>query len=681
MSIRPYHRHALLVIIVAACMGSAGCSSEPDAASPRTPEEAEALLEGRLEADTGVRWKVHVDRSSREVRFAAPLSPVELAGGSVEERVRGFFTTYAEELHPTSAEELRLVDQGTDDEGRSHVRFEHVLTGSGLTVFGAFSVAAVGADGRLLYAEPGFRRDVAKVERVASVDRAAAERTAIQHVRAECDITANDMLEVKATELGVSAEIDRPAALAWQIDLRSGAGTCAAPRVVVDAISGAVLARHERAAFLLDRAGGVRFHALGETSDTKAIDVTPVPDLFGPQWIMLSESKSPKVHTMSYGRVLDSELATRRLGEWDTGSRHRGAAVDAHYHATKALLYFKEVHGRNGLDGKGTDLKVVVHDPEEESKGANAHYFDYGIFFDDDQLHIGDGNDGDFLPLSAGFDILTHELAHGVTNRTSRLEYEHESGALNEAFSDVMAASAENWLPETRDARNNVFIGERATRSGRGLRRMDDPSADGRAERDHYRERRGCKAGERPDFRANDYCGVHFNSGIGNRAFTLMTLGGTHKTSKVTVARGLGWERARRLWFNSFSKLTSKATFYQAALVQLTHAAAEGLDVLSNVACAWFAVGVLDPTDMRIRNVACGAPPPSSGGGGAKRSSCEGVADGLVCNSQAPYSAMICKSGMFSGSVLCQDLSKRCRAKSADDFTASLAQNGTLVCE
>jgi thermolysin len=45
--------------------------------------------------------------------------------------------------------------------------------------------------------------------------------------------------------------------------------------------------------------------------------------------------------------------------------------------------------------------------------------------------------------FSGALDIVAHELTHGVTNFTSRLEYVNESGALNEAFSDIIGTSVE----------------------------------------------------------------------------------------------------------------------------------------------------------------------------------------------------------------------------------------------
>lgn len=46
----------------------------------------------------------------------------------------------------------------------------------------------------------------------------------------------------------------------------------------------------------------------------------------------------------------------------DGSSKDRStAAVDAHYGASVTLSYFKDVHGRNGVDGRGGAVKSRVH--------------------------------------------------------------------------------------------------------------------------------------------------------------------------------------------------------------------------------------------------------------------------------------------------------------------------------
>ena len=44
---------------------------------------------------------------------------------------------------------------------------------------------------------------------------------------------------------------------------------------------------------------------------------------------------------------------------------------------------------------------------------------------------------GKFSSYSRYLDVIAHELTHGVTQYTSNLVYQGQSGALNESFSDI----------------------------------------------------------------------------------------------------------------------------------------------------------------------------------------------------------------------------------------------------
>ena len=252
-----------------------------------------------------------------------------------------------------------------------------------------------------------------------------------------------------------------------------------------------------------------------------------------------------------------------------------------------------------------------------------------------------------------------------------------------------MGAAAENWLPETRDGAKNVLIGERMTLDGRGIRNLADPSEDlggGRVRDgiDHYKLMPACAS----PTDQNDHCGVHTNSGIANRAFTLMVLGGVHKGSRVAVAKGIGWEKGRELWYNSFTKLGPHSNFATAAYTQLAIATTQGVESMTAVACAWFAVGVFDPVDLRIRNVACAgsnpssasppaappAPPPAEPAAG-----CAGRTTGYVCNDGTPGSATPCDASAVT--VFCADTTQRCTKASTTDATATVDGTGVLTCE
>jgi Zn-dependent metalloprotease len=680
----PFSRRALHLLLLS--LGAAACVAPAPDDTASSPTDREARLAAKLEADTGVGWKVYVEPRSGEVRFLAPLAATGqgLAAGSVEQKARALFERYGVELGKTDREELRVKDNTTDTFGNQSVRFEHFLAGTDLPVFESSSLAEVTSDGALIHIEPGFHHDLDGVARAETITASAAEQAALDDVRSSCGAAPSDHVVKKRSTLGVFAEPGSPAALAWAVDVRTSSANCAAPRVFVDATTGAVLATRETAAAVLDHAGGVRNRMQGDAKDIKELDVTEVADFIGSHWILSTSGPSPKVSTYPYAffQSLEDEFPTKQLGVWDPLSPFPGAAVDAHYYSSKALDYFSAVHRRSGLDGKGSDLVVVVHDPEATSSGRNAHYFDYGILFTDDQIHVGDGGGG-WLPLSVGFDVMAHELTHGITAHTSGLIYERDSGALNEGFSDVMGASAEQWLPETRNAVANLLIGERVTTDGRGLRDMTDPSS--RGDIDHYKDVPACGKPSAD----NDRCGVHSNSGIADRAFSLMVVGGLHKTSRVAVATGIGWEKSRELWFNTLTKLGPTSNYPMAAYVQLAVAATRGADVLNATACAWFAVGVLDAVDLRVRNLVCNgsnpAPPPTASSLAPAPSppssapGCHGSTTAFVCSDGTPGFAVPCDA--HSTTAFCADPTQACKRASATDATATVSADGALQCE
>jgi len=164
-----------------------------------------------------------------------------------------------------------------------------------------------------------------------------------------------------------------------------------------------------------------------------------------------------------------------------------------------------------------------------------------------------------------------------------------------------------------------------------------------------------------------------------------MVLGGIHKSSKVAVAKGIGWEKARELWYNSFIKLGPNSNFATAAYTQLAIATTQGPEAATAVACAWFAVGVLDPVDLRVRDIVCvgsnpastppvAAPPPAPSGSG-----CNGRTTGYVCNDGAPGFATPCNASAMP--VYCADTATRCKRASASDATATVDPEGALTCE
>jgi thermolysin len=195
---------------------------------------------------------------------------------------------------------------------------------------------------------------------------------------------------------------------------------------------------------------------------------------------------------------------------------------------------------------------------------------------------------------SGGYDVVAHELAHAVTEFSSGLIYENESGALNEAFSDMMGTSAEFHARATgrSDRAADYLIGEDVVTPARagaltGLRSMSDPRSFG--DPDHYSIR---------FTGAEDNGGVHINSGIPNHAFYLAIEGGTNRTSGLAVT-GVGAasrDQIERIFYRGFtSYLTPNATFAQARQATLRAASelfGDTSAAFRAVEQAWTAVGV-----------------------------------------------------------------------------------------
>ena len=220
-----------------------------------------------------------------------------------------------------------------------------------------------------------------------------------------------------------------------------------------------------------------------------------------------------------------------------------GAVVDAHAYAGYTYDYYFKRHNRRGLDDRGLVARNYVHVyPPYHPGNYNAGYFPYF-----NEVVYGDGDGEIFAPFSSAIDTVAHELTHGVVSNSSNLIYRNESGALDEAICDIMAAAVEFLFQPVGDERlmSDWFAGEDVfIDPNSAFRVLSDPKRDP-LERGHYSKR---YTGSR------DNGGVHINSTIVSHAFYLMVMGGTNRTSGVSV-NGVGFEnmdRMERIFYRGF---------------------------------------------------------------------------------------------------------------------------------
>jgi len=291
----------------------------------------------------------------------------------------------------------------------------------------------------------------------------------------------------------------------------------------------------------------------------------------------------------SPANLTSADLGTDADNVWTDG-----VLVDAHAYSGYVYDYFYKRFGRRGLDNADIAVHSVTHALRRDDWRfyttdtvdtffANAFYLGDGVMYYGDGLPPSVTWFGQRVSYLAGaLDVVAHELSHGVTDYSSRLIYQGESGALNEAFSDIMGTAVEFFSqPEKAD----YLAGEDAFTPG-GIRSLQNPQAYG--DPDHYSIRYTGPS---------DGGGVHINSGIANHAFYLAIVGGRHRLGGTVQGVGAAnREQIERVFYRGFTAfLAPSATFSQARAATI-QAARElyqpGSAAETAVIQAWNAVGV-----------------------------------------------------------------------------------------
>ncbi|MFB7245629.1 M4 family metallopeptidase [Streptomyces populi] len=242
--------------------------------------------------------------------------------------------------------------------------------------------------------------------------------------------------------------------------------------------------------------------------------------------------------------------------------------------------FYKAVFNRDSIDGRGMRLTAFVH---YDKRYNNA-------FWDGHQMVFGDGDGKMFSDFTGSVDVIGHELAHGVTENTAGLEYHNQSGALNESMSDVFGSLVKQWSLKQSADEADWLIGPEIFTPGIDADALRSMKAPGHAyDNDLFGKDPQPDNMENyiklPDNEMGDFGGVHFNSGIPNKAFYL---------TAVRVG-GFAWEAPGLIWYESLKASHAETQFQEFANTTYRKAAelfgddsAEQLAVLA----AWQDVGI-----------------------------------------------------------------------------------------
>lgn len=346
---------------------------------------------------------------------------------------------------------------------------------------------------------------------------------------------------------------------------------------------------------------------VGVLGDTKKLSVFPQ----GGQFVTRDRLRPPEIATYdlkgNLQRVIDflngkldltsGDLAIDPDNDWLDG-----ATVDAHVYAGWTYDYYFKRFGRRGLDNRDLATRSVVHPVRRQdfstySSSIVNTFFLNAFYAGEGVMVYGEGLPSGYVLASSrqtvdyfagALDVVAHELTHGVTDYSSNLVYRNESGALNEAFSDIMGTSVEFFFeaPGTGPRQADYLVGEDIIRPG-GIRSLSDPGRFG--DPDHYSRRYVGSA---------DNGGVHTNSGIANHAFYLAVEGGTNRTSGLRV-EGVGSanrEQIEKVFYRAFTLLLPANATFGVARAACEQAARDLYGASSAafraVQQAWAAVGV-----------------------------------------------------------------------------------------
>lgn len=222
--------------------------------------------------------------------------------------------------------------------------------------------------------------------------------------------------------------------------------------------------------------------------------------------------------------------SVRNEGQTSTDGYEK-AANDTYDNLGRVWDFYAKVLKRDSIDGKGLPLIGTIH---FGSLYGNA-------FWNGKQMVFGDGDNELLYNFTGSLDVIGHELTHGVTEHTANLNYQYQSGALNESVSDVFGETIAQYVRKQTAEEADWLIGEDCilpTVRGVALRSMKAPGTAYNDKRFGKDPQAANMSGYQELSLDDDQGGVHINSGIPNKAF-------------YNAAIGLGgntWDKAAPIW-------------------------------------------------------------------------------------------------------------------------------------
>ncbi len=218
-------------------------------------------------------------------------------------------------------------------------------------------------------------------------------------------------------------------------------------------------------------------------------------------------------------------------GGWDP------VAVGVYANLRRVQDYFRQTFNRKAIDNQGLNSIGVIHCGGQNLAG-NAGWFPgmNMIFFGEDGAQM--------ASMAKALDFTAHEFTHGITSYSANMEYMYQSGALNEAMSDIFACMVDrdDWTMGEDIVGGSAGYARNLADPHQGLESQEMQQAGIGVEPAHMNEYRNLPSNQ-------DNGGVHVNCTIPGHAAYL-------------IAEGLG--------SGSIGRAKTEQIFYRALTMHLT---------------------------------------------------------------------------------------------------------------
>lgn len=482
----------------------------------RTPREI------RVEQPEGLLSRNHRQGRQLSEEEARPLDARTAAD---------FLQTYSTILRlDNPSAEKKLVRHFTDDLGKTHLRYDQYY--QGVPVWPGQWQVSLDQGGRVERFSGAFVPTPKRVVMQPTVDRDRALGTAMRavaHVQpmARGQDGEDGENETVDAELIVYAPGDRPERLAWKFTLELS--LTQVWRVIVDAHADLVLDAYNIVPNSAVEVTGTG--VLGDQLTVKAWfenekyvlhDRTKSMYDPGKEEGVIATVDARNVFLDQPGFTAYEVEASSPTGPWLPDG------ISLHHNLSLTYDYFLEKHNWTSLDNKGHNVLALARLGD---KMANAFWFPSLKI-----LGFGDGQ-----PYAADLTVVAHEFTHGVTTFTSNLEYRDQSGAINEAMSDIFAVAADAWV-NNRINWNYGYISDAEKGGTRSLSNPGSFEVLGYAYPSRMSEYFHRNHPLLQRLVNQDYGGVHINNMIVSHAFYHLAEG---------LPAAIGIEKAARIFFRA----------------------------------------------------------------------------------------------------------------------------------